>query len=168
MRRPIIAGNWKMNTTLEEALRLVDELATSLRPYDGVERVVCPPFISLAAVAERLRDGRILVGAQNAYFEDKGAFTGEVAPPMLVGLCEYVILGHSERRQYFGDTDQIVNRKIKAVLKHGLKPIVCVGENLAENEAGQTDAVIDRQMRGAFLDVPSLADVVIAYEPVWA
>src|SRR5919199_5068273 len=149
MRTPIVAGNWKMNTTLEEARALVDALKPELEALEGVERVVCPPFISLAAVAERLRGSSILVGAQNVYVEPSGAFTGEISPPMLQGLVDYVIIGHSERRQLFGDTDELVHRKIRAALAHGLKPILCVGENLEQNESGQTEEVVGRQVKKA-------------------
>src|SRR5215211_6970625 len=130
MRTPIIAGNWKMNTTVEEAVELVRALRPALEPYESVERVVCPPFISLAAVAAELRGSSIGVGAQNLYHEDKGAYTGEISPLMLKSLVRYVIIGHSERRHYFGETDETVNQKARAALKHELIPIVCVGERL--------------------------------------
>jgi triosephosphate isomerase len=168
MRTPIVAGNWKMNTTLEEARALVDALKPELEALEGVERVVCPPFISLAAVADRLRGSSILVGAQNVYVEPSGAFTGEISPPMLQGLVDYVIIGHSERRQLFGDTDELVHRKIRAALAHGLKPILCVGENLEQNEAGQTEEVVGRQVKKALEGIEDAAGLVIAYEPIWA
>jgi triosephosphate isomerase len=139
-----------------------------LQSFGSVERVVCPPFISLAAIAERLRGTDIAVGAQNMYPEPKGAFTGEIAPAMLEGLATYVILGHSERRQYFGEDDAFVNRKLKAALANALVPIVCVGETLEQNERGETEAVISRQVRGALDGVDHLSAVVIAYEPIWA
>jgi triosephosphate isomerase len=167
-RRPIIAGNWKMNTTVAEGLALLDEMLPRLRVYDAVERVVCPPFVSLSAIAERVRGTDVGVGAQNLYPEPKGAFTGEIAPGMLEGLATYVILGHSERRQYFGEDDALVNRKVQAALGVGLVPIVCVGETLAQNEAGETEAVVTRQIRGALQDVQHVSGVVIAYEPIWA
>jgi len=167
-RTPIVAGNWKMNTTLAEAVALAGGVLAEVGGVGGVERVVCPPHVSLAAVAERLRGSSIGVGAQNVHWEAKGAFTGEVAPPMLVGLCGYTIVGHSERRQLFGEDDASVNRKLKAVLAVGLTPIVCVGERLDENEAGQTLEVVGRQIRGAFDGVQPTEQLVIAYEPVWA
>lgn len=168
MRVPIIAGNWKMNTTVAEAVSLVSNMSERLEQIVGVGKVVCPPFVSLVSVGEALAGGSVKVGAQNMYFEDKGAFTGEVSPLMLVPLCEYVILGHSERRQYFGETDEVVNKKILAALKHGLKPIVCCGENLAQQEAGQTEEVVTRQIRRGLEGVASVANVVVAYEPIWA
>jgi triosephosphate isomerase (TIM) len=167
-RRPIVAGNWKMNTTLSEAVDLAEALHASIEGIDAVERVVCPPFISVAAVAERLAKSSIGVGAQDVHFEEKGAFTGAVAPGMLTGLCGYVIVGHSERRQYFGETDESVNKKIKALLRHNLVPIVCVGENLAQNEAGETLGVVTRQVRAALDEVEPTDRLVFAYEPIWA
>ena len=170
MRTPIIAGNWKMNTTIAEALALVREMLPGLREIAGVERVICPPAVSLGAVSELLPGTGVGLGAQNMYYEEKGAFTGELAPRMLAGLCQYVILGHSERRGYFGETDEGVNRKIKAALAHGLIPIVCVGENLAQNEAGQTVAFVSGQVRAAFAGVSAeqARGIVVAYEPIWA
>ena len=135
---------------------------------EGVEKVLCPPFISLAMIAELLRGTSIKLGAQNMHFEEKGAYTGEVSPLMLVDLCQFVILGHSERRQYFGETDQIVNSKVQAALKVGLIPILCLGERLEEKEAGRTEEVVIRQVKGALDGINSLRELVIAYEPVWA
>jgi triosephosphate isomerase len=163
-----VAGNWKMNTSLDEALGLVASLRSSIDGLDGVETVVCPPFVWLVAVAERLRGSSIGVGAQNTHWEPKGAFTGEVSPTMLAPLCRYVIVGHSERRQQFGESDEGVNRKLRAALAHELVPIVCVGETLAENEAGRTVEVVARQTRAALADVPPTERLVLAYEPVWA
>jgi triosephosphate isomerase len=168
MRLPIIAGNWKMNTTVEEATKLVEEMRDRLDGVKGVEKVLCPPFISLVAVRRLLQGSSIELGAQNMHFEEKGAYTGEVSPLMLVGWCRYVILGHSERRQYFGETDEVVNKKLKAALKAGLSPILCVGERLEENEAGKTEEVVTRQVRGALAEIESPRGMVIAYEPVWA
>ena len=168
MRTPIIAGNWKMNTTVEEAVKLVEEMKPDLIRIQGVEKVVCPPFVSLVPVKEALQGTDIGLGAQNLYFRDRGAFTGEVSPAMIAPLCQYVIVGHSERRQYFGETDEIVNRKVLAALKYGLMPIVCVGENLEQNERGETESVVTRQIRGALDQVPSLSGIVVAYEPIWA
>lgn len=168
MRLPIIAGNWKMNTNITEAVSLVEEMLGSLNKIDGVEKVLCPPFISLSRVSELLSGTSIKLGAQNLYFEEKGAYTGEISPGMLAGLCEYVILGHSERRGYFGETDEIVSRKVKSALKAGIKPILCVGENLQENEAGETAKVITGQVRASLDGIDSPQGLVIAYEPIWA
>jgi triosephosphate isomerase len=167
-RRPIVAGNWKMNTTIAEGLALVDDMLPRLQIYGSVERIVCPPFVSLAAIADRLRGTDIATGAQNLYPEPKGAFTGEIAPGMLEGLATYVILGHSERRQYFSEDDAFVNRKVKAALQAGLVPIVCVGETLEQNERGETESVVSRQVGAALDGVDHLSAVVIAYEPIWA
>ncbi len=170
MRVPIIAGNWKMNKTPAEAVAFVRELRPRLEGIAGVEKVVCPPFVALPGVRDALEGSEIKIGAQNVHWEDHGAFTGEIAPPMLLGLAEYVIIGHSERRKYFGETDEMVNRRIKGALAHGLKPIVCVGESLEINRAGQTEAFVGAQVRAAFAGVPSeqMLNVVIAYEPIWA
>jgi len=168
MRLPIIAGNWKMNTTVDEAVALVRDMLGGLQEIDGVEKVVCPPFVSLASVKPVLDRSSVKLGAQNLHFEEKGAYTGEVSPSMLSGMCEYVIVGHSERRQYFGETDEIVNRKVKAALKFNLKPIMCVGETLAENEAGKTEEVVTRQVKKGLAGVDKADGLVIAYEPIWA
>src|SRR5918992_4584483 len=165
-RTPIVAGNWKMNTTIAEGLALVDQMLPRLQEFSQVDRVVCPPFVSLAAIADRLRGTDVKVGAQNLHPEPKGAFTGEVAPGMLTDLVRYVIIGHSERRQYFGEGDAFVNRKVKAALEAGLLPIVCVGESLEQNERGETESFVSSQIRGAFdgVVVESLDRVIIAYE----
>jgi len=168
MRVPFIAGNWKMNTTVAEAERLVLEMLERLDRIEGVEKVLCPPFVSLVGIGMMLENSSIKLGAQNMYFESKGAYTGEVSPPMLKELCEFVILGHSERRWYFGETDEIINRKVRAALANELKPILCVGERLEENEAGNTQEVIGRQVRGALNGIEPVPDLVVAYEPVWA
>jgi len=168
MRIPFVAGNWKMNTTVAEAERLVLEMLEKLDRIKGVEKVLCPPFVSLVAINMMLQSSAIKLGAQNMYFETKGAYTGEISPVMLSELCEFVILGHSERRGYFGETDEIVNKKVKTALANELKPILCVGERLAENEAGKTEEVINRQVTAALKGIEPVRDLVIAYEPVWA
>ena len=170
MRKPIIAGNWKMNKTPEEALALV----AALRPLvedAACDVVVCPPFVCLPLVAEALRGSRIGLGAQNMHFEEKGAFTGEIAPDMLTALgVAYVIIGHSERREYFAETDETVNRKVKAALAHGLTPILCVGETLAQREAGITNEFVSGQTAAALSGIPAkeVEKIVVAYEPIWA
>ena len=168
MRTPMIAGNWKMNTTLAEASVLVREMKEELERITGVEKVLCPPFISLSLVKEYLQGSSIKVGAQNMHFEQHGAYTGEISPLMLCGICEYVILGHSERRQYFDESNDIVSRKIKAALDAGLTPILCVGERLEEKESERTEEVITNQVRESLQAIESLNGMVIAYEPVWA
>jgi len=168
MRSPFIAGNWKMNTTTTEAEQLVFEMLDKLDRIEKVEKVLCPPFVSLVAINMMLRGSSIKLGAQNMYFETDGAYTGEISPPMLRELCEFVILGHSERRWYFGETDEIVNKKVKAALANKLKPILCVGERPDENEAGKTEEVVNKQVTAALDGVGSVSDLVIAYEPVWA
>jgi triosephosphate isomerase (TIM) len=170
MRTPIIAGNWKMFKTVAEASALVKEMHKDLDSISGVQKVLCPPFTALHAVAELARGSSIMVGAQNLYWEDQGAFTGEISPLMLKELCQFVIIGHSERRQYFGETDGTVNRKAQTALKHGLQPIICVGENLAQNEAQQTEQVVTNQVRAALagLTAAQVAGLVIASEPIWA
>ena len=168
MRIPMIAGNWKMNTTVSEAIELVKAMRDGLDRIDNVEKVLCPPFISLAAVRELIRGSSIKIGAQNVFYEAKGAYTGEISPSMLAELCEYVIVGHSERRQYFDETSTIVNKKIVAALKAGLKPVLCIGERLEENEAGRTAEVVTEQMEKSLADIGNPGGLVIAYEPVWA
>ncbi len=164
----IVAGNWKMNTDLEEATRLAAALRSRLDAIEGVGKVVCPPFVSLSVVAEALRGSTVAVGAQNMHYEAKGAFTGEIAPAMLAGLCQYVILGHSERRQLFGETDDAVSLKARAAQDAGLVPIVCVGETLDEREAGQAEAVVQSQLTNSLAGVNTPATLIVAYEPVWA
>mgnify|MGYP001111881110 CR=1 FL=1 len=170
MRRPILAGNWKMSKTIAEAVDLVRSIRRGLNNIKGVDRVLCPPFTALAAVKDLLQATEIGLGAQNMHWAEKGAYTGEISPGMLQELCQYVILGHSERRAYFGETDEGVNRKIKAALAHGLVPIVCVGETEAQHDAGQAKAVVGGQVCGglAGLTAEQVAGLVIAYEPVWA
>jgi triosephosphate isomerase len=170
MRTPLVAANWKMNKTVEEARSLVYAMSARLREIKGVERVLCPPFLSLLAVHALLEGSDIGLGAQNMYWEEKGAFTGEVSPLMVKELCQYVILGHSERRAYFGETDETVNKRVLAALKFDLTPIFCVGETLEQYESKRTAEVVDRQIRLGLAGVdPALASrVVVAYEPVWA
>jgi len=171
-RKIFIAGNWKMNKTAAETAELASALKASLAPFAGkCEIAVCPTFTSLATAVEILKGSNVKVGAQNIHWADNGAYTGEISGAMLKEIgVEYVIIGHSERRQYFGETDETVNQRIKAALKYGLKPIVCIGETLAEREGGVTNTVLEKQIRGAFADI-SAADmdaITIAYEPVWA
>jgi triosephosphate isomerase (TIM) len=163
-----VAGNWKMNTTIPEGLALVDAMLPRLQDFSRVERVVCPPFVSLQAIADRLRGTDIRVGAQNVHPEPSGAYTGEVSPGMLQGLVTYVIVGHSERRRYFSEDDAFVNRKARAALAAGLVPIVCVGETLEQNERGETEAVLTHQTRAALAEIGDPSQLVIAYEPIWA
>jgi triosephosphate isomerase len=169
-RVPIVAGNWKMNKSAVEAAALLEGMLSELKAITGVERVICPPFVALATLAPRLAGSGIGLGAQTMHWEESGAFTGEISPLMLKGLCSHVILGHSERRAFFGETDETVNRRLHAALKHGFTPIVCVGETLAENEAGKTAEVVTRQVKGALagLTEEQAAGLVVAYEPVWA
>ncbi|HHT06254.1 MAG TPA: triose-phosphate isomerase [Hydrogenispora sp.] len=170
MRKPIIAGNWKMYKTNTEAQALVNGLKEKTLP-EAVEVVLCPPFTALSTVAELIKGTAIGLGAQDLFWEDEGAYTGEVSPVMLKELgCTYVIIGHSERRQYFGETDETVNKKVKAALSHGLKPIICVGESLQQREAGETNAFVAGQVEKALdgLAPESIPQVVIAYEPIWA
>ncbi|MGD0355792.1 MAG: triose-phosphate isomerase [Dehalococcoidia bacterium] len=168
MRRPLIAGNWKMNTTVGEAATLVKDMLSALSAVNGIDRILCPPFISLQRVSDIVKGSSVEVGAQNMYFKDKGAFTGEISPLMLKELCKYVILGHSERRQFFGETDETVNAKLKAALAAGLLPIFCIGESLEENEAGRTKDILARQVTRGLKEIAANKDLVIAYEPVWA
>lgn len=168
-RKPIIAGNWKMFKTVSEAVSFVNEVKGST--VEGVESVICSPFTNLPALVEAAKGTDVHVGAQNLHFEDNGAFTGEISGVMLKDLgVEYVIIGHSERRAYFAETDEIVNKKVVAAFKHGLTPILCVGEKLEEREAGQTKDVCKVQTEAAFagLSAEQAAQVVIAYEPIWA
>jgi triosephosphate isomerase len=170
-RLPFMAGNWKMNKTTGEAINLVRELKTAISGVKGVEVAVAPPFTALYAVCKELEGSSIRLAAQNLYWEEKGAFTGEVSPLMLKEVgCHYVIIGHSERRQFFGETDETVNRRIKAALAQGLKVIFCIGEILKEREEGKTFSVIERQVEDGLknLSDKEIKNMVIAYEPVWA
>jgi triosephosphate isomerase len=168
MPTPIVAGNWKMNTTIEEAADLASAMVDGLDAVAGIEKVICPAFVSLAAVAEVLRGSTVALGAQNMYHEAEGAFTGEVSPTMLAPVCRFVILGHSERRQLFGETDDLVSLKVQAARRFGLRPIVCVGEHLKEREASRAEQVVEDQIRASLCGVTDSAGLVVAYEPVWA
>ncbi len=171
MRKYIIAGNWKLNKNSREAIVLVEELKRELVDCSGIDIVICPPFTALESVSDVLVETPIALGAQNCFWQDSGAFTGETSAPMLKDLSvSYVILGHSERRQYFNETNETVNKRIRAVLAHGLTPIVCVGENLAERESNKTFDVITNQCAGSLagLSADEMKKLVLAYEPVWA
>lgn len=169
-RRPFVAGNWKMNKTAAEARDLVSAMLAPLRDVAGVEKVLCPPSTSLPLVASALTGSDVGLGAQNMHWEEKGAYTGELAPGMVKEFCRYIIIGHSERRAYFGETDDHVNRKLRAAIKFDLTPIVCVGETLDQYESGLTSEVVRRQITLGFADVDpaSASRIVVAYEPVWA
>ena len=170
MRRPMMAGNWKMNKTIAEAVVLAKSIHDQIHGVTNVDAVLCPPFVCLPAVSEALADSRVAVGSQNVHWADSGAFTGEISASMLQGLATYAIIGHSERRQYFGETDETVNQRTRAALANGLVPIVCVGETLEQNEAGETQSVVVRQVAAALtgLSDEEVAGLVIAYEPIWA
>jgi triosephosphate isomerase (TIM) len=170
MRTPFVAGNWKMNKTIAEARGLVAEMAPILREVKGVEKVLCPPFMALFPVSALLVGTDIGLGAQDLFWEPKGAYTGEVAPGMVAEFCKYVIIGHSERRTYFGETDETVNKKLAAAVKAELIPIVCVGETKDQYQAGKTGEVVSRQVKEGLkgLEAGAAAKVVIAYEPIWA
>lgn len=170
MRTPVVAGNWKMNKTAAEARELVTAMRDRLQEISNVERVLCPPSASLQTLSDLLKGTDIGVGAQNMYWEEKGAYTGELAPGMVKEFCGYVIIGHSERRAYFGETDETVNKKLHAALKHGLTPIVCVGETLDEYESNRTKDVVQREISRGFADVDSAIAprIIVAYEPIWA
>ncbi len=167
-RRPIIAGNWKMNTRPEEARTLAAAVRDQLPPVPGIDVILCPPFVSLALVAGEVDGSPISVGAQNMHPEPSGAYTGEISPTMLASICRHVILGHSERRALFNETSGFVNQKLLAALANGLRPIVCVGETLDQRDAGRTAQVLRRQTRASLADVSDLTTLAIAYEPVWA
>jgi triosephosphate isomerase (TIM) len=172
MRRKVIAGNWKMNNDLKETQNLISKLSSMLsKGEENCDVIVCPPFTSLSEAHSLVKDTKIKLGAQNMYFETSGAFTGEISASMLKSVgCEYVILGHSERRNIFGETDELINNKIKKALASGLKPIFCVGELLEERESGVMEEVIERQVLGGLdgISAEEMSKVIIAYEPVWA
>ena len=170
MRKPMMAGNWKMNKTVDEAVALAEAIRDGVGGVESVDRVLCPPFLSLAAVRQVVQGTGIAVGAQNVHWAESGAYTGEISAAMLKGLADYVIIGHSERRQYFAETDETVNKKVQAALAAGLIPIVCVGESLAQNEAGETHAFVSGQVKAALagLSGDQVQALIIAYEPIWA
>lgn len=171
MRKPIIVGNWKMNNTVSEAVTLVKDLIPRIRDVDNVDIGVGPPFTALNAVVETCAGTNVAVAAQNIYWEDSGAFTGEISPGMLVEVgCKYAIIGHSERRTIMGETDEMVNKKIFAALKHNLTPIVCIGETLDQRELNQTFSIIETQVNAglAGLSTDEVKRIVLAYEPIWA
>ena len=172
MRKPIIGGNWKMNRgSPTEARNMLEQFIPSVKGITSVEIVICPPFTALTEVFNMIQDTNIKLGAQNMYFEENGAFTGEISPNFLIAIgCEYVILGHSERRNVFNESDELVNKKLKKALSMKLNPIVCIGEHLEEREAGKTKDVIQRQMAETFKDLTrdEILKIVIAYEPIWA
>jgi triosephosphate isomerase (TIM) len=170
MRRPILAGNWKMYMTIAQATDFVRNIRRGLNDIRSVDRVLCPPFTALPTLKDLLSATQIGLGAQNMHWEGEGAYTGEISPKMVQELCQYVILGHSERRGYFGETDGLVNLKIKAALAHGLTPIVCVGETEEEHDADQTQQVVSGQIRDCFsgLAAHQVTQLVVAYEPIWA
>ena len=170
MRTPIVAGNWKMNKTAAEARAFVAEILPGLQAVTTVERVICPPFTALESLAKMMGGSGVGLGAQNMFWEESGAYTGETAPAMVKEFCQYVIIGHSERRTYFGETDKTVNKKVKTALAAGLTPIVCIGETLEENETNQTEAVVTRQITEGLTGLASeqAAGIIVAYEPIWA
>lgn len=170
MRRFFVAGNWKMNNTVAEAKALMTAMTPGLEAIDTVDKAVAPSYLAVPAVAELAKGTGIKVGAQNLFWEESGAYTGEVAPAMVAEVCDFVIVGHSERRKFFGETDETVNQRLKAALAAGLHVIVCIGETLEENEAGQTEVVVTRQLVKGLEGITETqaANITIAYEPVWA
>uniref|UniRef100_A0A7C1JZ43 Triosephosphate isomerase n=1 Tax=Caldilinea aerophila TaxID=133453 RepID=A0A7C1JZ43_9CHLR len=170
MRRPMMAGNWKMNKTVNEAVALARAICEQVNHIANVDRVVCPPFIAIPAVSETLRGSQIAVGAQNMHWAESGAYTGEISAPMLKGFASYVIIGHSERRQYFAETDETVNKKAHSAVAAGLTPIICVGESLEQNERGETQSFVSNQVRAALagFTAEQVKQIIIAYEPIWA
>jgi triosephosphate isomerase len=169
MRTPVMAGNWKMYKTARQAAETIRSLAEAVKGVPGVEVVICPPFTALSAAVDAAKGSPVAIGAQDCYWETEGAFTGEVAVPMIADLgCSHCIVGHSERRQFFGETDATVDKKVEAVLAHGLTCIACVGETLQEREAGQTFAVLERQVRNGLARHLASPRLIVAYEPVWA
>jgi triosephosphate isomerase len=172
MRKKVIAGNWKMNKDLNDSVKFAKELKFKvLNVSDHIKIVICPPFTSLSAISEIIKGSKIGLGAQNMHYEDEGAYTGEICAKMIKSTgCQYVILGHSERRTYFSENDELINKKVKKALQCDLIPIVCVGETLSEREQGRTTQIIEEQISGTFKDLhaPDINKIIIAYEPVWA
>ena len=168
MIKTLIAANWKMNTNFGEAQQLTTDLLSSINDDAHVETVICPPFVYLQEISKLLEGQSIKIGAQNVYFEEKGAYTGEISSSMLSDFCEYVIIGHSERRQFFGDTNEIVNKKLRSAIEHSLTPILCVGENLEERENGDAEHVVGAQLEESLNNIEKTVNLVVAYEPVWA
>jgi triosephosphate isomerase len=170
MRKPMMAGNWKMNKTPSEAQALAKQINAAVEEYNNVDRVICPPFVSLPQVAWEMKDAAVLLGAQNVHWAESGAYTGEVSIPMLKGMVSHVIIGHSERRQYFCETDEGVNKKARALLAAGMTPIICCGETLEQNQAGETAAFVSGQVKAALagMSADDVAQCVLAYEPIWA
>jgi triosephosphate isomerase len=168
MRKPVIAANWKMHKTVAETGAFLDAFVPEVKGIDDAEIVIAPPFTALAAAGAKMAGTNVALAAQNVFYEEKGAYTGEIAPSMLTDLgCVYAIVGHSERRQYFGETDETANKRIKLALTHGLRVIFCIGETLEQREAGKTNEVLDGQLSGGLRDIP-IEQIVVAYEPVWA
>ena len=170
MRTPILAGNWKMNKTVVEALALVREMSDPLLGIQGVDKVFCPPYMAIPAVAGLVKGTPLGVGAQDMYWKESGAYTGEVSPLMVAEFCQYVVIGHSERREHFCETDETVHQKLLAALQHGLTPIVCVGETLQQRDAGVTESWVSGQVEAALSGIPAeqIPRIVMAYEPIWA
>lgn len=171
MRKPLIVGNWKMNKTVTESIALIKDLLDLIKGYQETEVVICPPFTSLWVARELIEGSNIFLGAQNVYFQNEGPYTGEISARMLQNIgCSYVILGHSERREYFQETSQEVAKKVHQVLAYGIKPIVCVGEKLEERESGKAEEIVREELEAIFsiLKTPDTEKVVFAYEPIWA
>ncbi len=170
MRKPLVAGNWKMNKTVEQATLLVADMLPGLEVVKTVDRVLCPPFTSLMVVSGMLAGTEVGIGAQNLHWEESGAYTGEISPLMVKEFCKYVIIGHSERRGYFGETDETVNFKVKSAFAHELLPIVCMGETLEEYENGRTEVIVTNQLMKDFegIDPGNAEKLIVAYEPIWA
>ncbi len=171
MRKPVIGGNWKMNKTIDEAVKTAQDLKLEIGQFKSVEVMIFPPFTILGIIGQVLKGTEIGLGAQNMFWEEKGAYTGEISPPMLLDAgCKYVILGHSERRGYFGESDEGINKKLGAALKSGLVPLVCVGEKLGERKEGKANKVVENQLKGCLykINAQDAEKIVIAYEPVWA
>ena len=168
MPRPIVVGNWKMNTSVAEAQVLAKEVRAALDPMPPVEVVLCPPFVSLHAVSKVIEGSPVSIGAQNMHHEEKGAYTGEVSGNMLSGICRYVILGHSERRLYFGESNELINLKLKAAISSGISPILCVGETQEQRDRGDAETAIEAQVNAGLADINDISQLVMAYEPVWA